>query len=122
MIQLRSLTSLVLAALLLAGCGAVQLRTAPAAVEICDDALISGRLVADVRSGLAIKDPTGKITPVLWPFGYAARRGVSGIELVDEGGKAVANEGAFVEISGGFRDEDTWSACAGSVTVIPAQG
>ena len=117
----RSLSLLTLTVLVLAACS-TQLRTAAAPVSHCDDALISGRLVAEAQSGLAVIDSTGKITPVLWPFGYSARRGLSTIELVDEGGKAVAKEGDFVEISGGFAADETWAACAGSVTVVPAQG
>lgn len=105
----------------LAACSA-QLRTAPAPVEACEDALISGRLVADARTGLAISDSTGKVTPVLWPFGYSARSGLSGLELVDDRGAIVAREGDFVEMGGGLGANETWGACPGSVTVIPAQG
>src|SRR2546425_4487541 len=81
-------------AVLLCGCS-VQLRTAPAPVGVCDDALTSGRLVTSAQSGLALVDPTGHVTEVLWPSGYSARRGVSGIELVDEKSVVVAREGDF---------------------------
>ena len=108
-------------AVLLCGCS-VQLKTAPAPVSVCDDALTSGRLVTSAQSGLALADSTGHVTEVLWPSGYSARRGVSGIELVDEKGAVVAREGDFVEIGGGLGANDVWNACAGSITVVPVQG
>ena len=108
-------------AIVLSGCS-VQLRTAPAPVEVCDLALTSGRLVSSAQSGLALVDSTGHVTEVLWPFGYAARRGLSGGELVDEKGAAVAREGDLVEMGGGLGANDVWGACPGTVTVVPAQG
>ena len=108
-------------AVVLSGCS-VQLRTAPAPVNGCDDALLSGRLVTSAQSGLAVVDSTGHVTEVLWPSGYSARRGISGIELVDEKGGVVAREGDFVEMGGGLGANDVWNACAGSVTVVPVQG
>ena len=118
---MRTIINLAAVALLVAGC-AVQLRTAPAPVDACDDALIGGRLVTSAQSGLAVVDSTGHVTEVLWPFGYTARRGVSGLELVDEKGAVVAREGDFVEMGGGLGANDVWGACPGSVTVVPAQG
>ncbi len=115
------IVSLAAVALLVAGCAA-QLRTAPAAVDVCDDALVSGRLVTSAQSGLALVDSTGHVTEVLWPFGYAARRGVSGVELVDDEGGVIAREGDFVEMGGGLGANDVWGACRGTVTVVPAQG
>ena len=117
----RMIVSLAAVALLVAGC-AVQLRTAPARVDVCDDALVSGRLVTSAQSGLALVDSTGHVTEVLWPFGYTARRGVSGIELVDDKGATVAREGDLVEMGGGLGANDMWGACSGTVTVVPAQG
>jgi len=108
-------------AVLLCGCAA-QLRTAPAPVNVCDDALTTGRLVTSAQSGLALADSTGHVTEVLWPSGYSARRGISGIELVDEKGGVVAREGEFIEMGGGLGANDVWNACAGSVTVVPVQG
>jgi hypothetical protein len=108
-------------AVVLSGCS-VQLRTAPAPVNGCDDALLSGRLVTSAQSGLAVVDSTGHVTEVLWPFGYTARRGASGVELVDDRGATVAREGDFVEMAGGLGANDVWGACPGSITVVPAQG
>jgi hypothetical protein len=117
----RTIFNLAAMALLVAGC-AVQLRTAPAPVEVCNLALISVPHVTSAQSGLALVDSTGHVTEVLWPFGYTARRGVSGVELVDEKGAVVAREGDFVEMGGGLGANDVWGACPGSVTVVPAQG
>jgi len=113
--------AIVALAVVLSGCS-VQLRTAPAPVDVCDDALTSGRLVTSAQSGLALVDSTGHVTEVLWPFGYTARRGVSGVELVDEKGATAAREGDFVEMGGGLGANDVWGACPGTVTVVPAQG
>ena len=118
---MRRIISLAAVALLVAGC-AVQLRTQPGPVDACDSALTSGRLVTSAQSGLALVDSTGHLTEVLWPFGYSARRGVSGIELVDDKGVAVAHEGDFVEMTGGLGLNDAWIACAGTISVVPTQG
>ena len=118
---MRMIVTLAAVALLVAGC-AVQLKTAPARVDACDLALTSGRLVTSAQSGLALVNSTGHVTEVLWPFGYSARRGVSGVELVDDGGKAVAKEGDFIQVTGGLGANDVWAACPGTITVLPAQG
>jgi hypothetical protein len=98
----------------------VHLRTAPAAVNVCDDALGSGRLVANAQTGLAFSDATGATMPILWPFGYSARREGSGIALLDETGKVLAHEGDFVQAGGGTGNEGLFAVCAGSVKVVPA--
>jgi len=97
----------------------VQLRTAPAAVNVCDDALGSGRLVANAQTGLAFSDATGATIPILWPFGYSARREGSGIALLDKTGKVVAHEGDFVQAGGGSDGKGVFAVCAGSVKVVP---
>lgn len=119
--MLRSLLCIVLGLALLAGCSA-KLRTATTASQACDEALLTGRLVTSAQSGLAVQDPTGKVTEVVWPFGYSARQGVSGVDLLDERGVVVAREGDFVEITGGLDLNELWDACAGTITVVPAQG
>jgi hypothetical protein len=117
----RKILGIAALAVVLCGCS-VQLRTAPARVDVCDLALISGRLVTSVQSGLAVVDSTGHVTEVLWPFRYTARRGAAGVELVDDRGAAVAKEGDLVEMAGGLGANDVWGACPGSITVVPAQG
>ena len=118
---MRQILGIAALVILLSGCS-VQLKTAPAPVDVCNLALISGRLVTSAQSGLALDDSTGHVTEVLWPFGYSARRGTSGVELVDDKGAVVAHEGDFVEMGGGLGANEVWSACAGSVTVVPVQG
>ena len=122
MTRLRPLLpALAVAAILLAGCAA-QLRTAPAPLNACDEALASGRLVASAQSGLAIADSTGHVTEVLWPFGYTARQEAAGLALLDADGRVVAHQGDVIELGGGLGANNVWAACAGSVRVVPAQG
>ena len=96
MTMLQRFLTLSILGVVLAGCGSVQLRTASAPVSACEDALASGRLVANAQSGLALQASDGSIVPLLWPYGYAARRGVTGIELLDNGGAVLAREGDFI--------------------------
>jgi hypothetical protein len=117
----RGLLVLAVLATLLLACSA-QLRVAPGPAEACDDVLLTGRLVTSAQSGLAVSDPTGKVIEVVWPFGYTARRGVSGVELIDGAGAVVAREGDFVEMAGGLDASETWNACPGTVSEVPAQG
>jgi hypothetical protein len=77
-------------------------------------ALIEGDLVADPRWGIALRDSTGTIRKVTWPFGYSARPG-DPPELLDARGQAVARVGDRVGIGGGEDAPDTWIACPGQV-------
>jgi hypothetical protein len=119
--MLRRILALVLLAMVLAGCS-VQLRTAPAPVSACDDALASGRLVANAQTGLAFEDQAGGVMLVLWPFGYSASRGVGGIELRDAGGAVIAREGDFVTAGGGTGNDGLFAVCPASVKVVPPPG
>ena len=101
------------------GCS-VQLRTASAPANGCDEALLTGRLVSSAASGLAVADPEGKITEVVWPFGYSARQDVAGIALVDDKGELVALEGEMVHMSGGLGANEVWGACPGTVSRLEA--
>lgn len=119
--HLRRIGALALAALLLAGCS-VQLRTAPVAVQGCDDALASGRLVADAQSGLALAGNAGGVMQILWPHGYTARRDPTGIDLIGLKGEVLAREGDFVTAGGGGTAAGVFAVCEGSVRVVPAPG
>lgn len=119
---LQRTMALVFLGAVLAGCGPVSLRTQPAPVSVCDDALASGTLVSDGPSGLAFQGTDGAILPARWPFGYTARRGVSGIELVDNGGTVLAHEGDFVTAGGGTGNDGVFDVCPASVKVVPAPG
>lgn len=116
------LAALALIAVVLAACSPVQLRTAPAPVDACEDALGSGRLVTSQQSELALQGTTGEVFQVLWPFGYSARSAGTGVELLDETGKVIAREGDFIQAGGGFGVNGVFGACAGSVRVVPVPG
>lgn len=78
---------------------------------LCREALGGGRLVADPRSGLAVADTEGEVTPVSWPLGYAARREAGRIVLVDPTGRPVAGEDDTVRFAGGSDTAGTWHVC-----------
>ena len=120
--NLRRLGAVALLTIVLSGCATVELRKAPAPVDACDNALASGFLIRSRESGIALRDATEDIHQVLWPFGYAARVGLTGVELLDETGKVVAHEGDFIQAGGGFAADGAFGVCAGSVTVVPAPG
>jgi uncharacterized protein YceK len=120
--MLQRIVALAILGAALAGCGSVQLRTAPEPLSACDDALASGRLVSNEQSGLALQATDGTIVPLLWPFGYTARRGVTGIELLDNGGAVLAREGDFITAGGGTGNEGVFAVCPASVKVVPAPG
>jgi hypothetical protein len=120
-LNLHRLWVAALLALMLAGCSA-KLRTAPAVAAGCDLALDSGRLVADNESGLALADNAGETSPIRWPFGYSARRDLSGFVLMNQLGQAVAQEGDFITVGGGSRRDGVFDVCAASVTVVKAPG
>lgn len=107
----------VLAALAVAACAPVALRTQQAATNACMDALAGGALVASPTTGLGIGS-AGHVIDVLWPFGYSARREVSGIVLLDAKGVPVAHEGDLIQMGGGLGRDDVWEACPGSIAVV----
>ena len=119
--RMNRLSLVALASLLLA-CGAepastpmtIALLTATQPATSCDDALLTGRLVRDAETGLAVAAPNGEITRVIWPFGFSARYEADRISLLNEAGGTVASEGDPVEMGGGFGNR-FWSACAGSI-------
>jgi hypothetical protein len=109
-------------ATIIAACGApVALRTAPAAVDACDEALLAGELVASSQSGLAVRT-ADQVTEVLWPFGYSASRETGGLVLRDETGTVIAHEGHRVEMTGGLGGQGAWKACAGTIREVSNGG
>jgi len=121
-VSTRQLVAAAVLATVLAACGTpASLRTAPAAVDACDQALLAGQLVASNLSGLAVRNGD-QTTEVLWPFGYAATREAAGLALHDGSGKVVAHEGQRVEMSGGLGANNTWTACAGTIREVPNTG
>lgn len=81
----------------------------------CDDSLLTGRLIPDSDSGLAVQASTGEITKVMWPFGYSARYVDDRIELLDADGSVVATEGDTMQMGGGLGGAGLFHACAGTV-------
>ena len=83
----------------------------------CMDALASGRLDVDPRSGLGLRQPDGSGMSVAWPFGYTAWL-IDGVPtLVDEHGQAIARAGNQVAVGGGMGHDNFWYTCAGQLTV-----
>ena len=80
-------------------------------------ALMAGTLVEDPRSGLAVEDVTGAVTPVIWPFGYSARPDLGGMALVDANGAVIAHVGEAIEVGGGL-GRDFWVACGFGITNV----
>jgi hypothetical protein len=94
---------------------AIAITTAPAANAMCMDALMTGKLARDVRTGLGVTASDGQQMAVEWPFGYSARADGGRLALVDETGEVVAREGDTIQVGGGFGNV-MWHAC-GPVTV-----
>lgn len=117
--MLQRIGALALLVVVIAGCSPAALKVASVPQSACDDALGSGQLVTNAQSGLALST-AGQILPVLWPFGYSARRGATGLDLLDESGKVIAHEGDFVQAGGGTGNDGLFAVCAGSVKVVPA--
>jgi hypothetical protein len=86
----------------------------------CMAALISGTLVRDAPTGIAIRDARGLVHQVVWPFGYAARDDGGRLVVLDASGSVVAHEGDRVSIAGGETGTDgTWLACGGTTILTP---
>lgn len=118
----RPIAAAALAVALLAGCGTpVGLRTQPAPMSACMDALATGTLVASNKSGLAIEGGGEEgVTEVEWPFGYTARRDTFGVVLVDSAGVEVARAGQRIQMGGGHGADNVFHACPGSISVVAA--
>jgi hypothetical protein len=91
----------------------------PGTPQACMAALITGTLVRDVPSGVAIRDTQGLVRQVVWPYGYAARDDGGRLVVLDAAGAVVAHEGDRVSIGGGETGTDgTWLGCGGT-TIAP---
>ncbi|HET9852254.1 MAG TPA: hypothetical protein VFP56_07085 [Candidatus Limnocylindrales bacterium] len=106
-----------LTALVCIGCAPISLRTQPAPISACMDALATGTLVSSSLSGLAIKAPDGTVVEVEWPFEYTARRDMTGLALIDSAGVLVAHEGQVIQMGGGSGADNVFHACPGSITL-----
>lgn len=109
------LRTLALAALFVAGCGALSvlaspspttpvkptagpivLRTAssPVPASPCPAVAIVATLIEHEGTGLGLLDETGRVkTPVIWPVGYRANPSIGGSNLYEASGQLVARTG-----------------------------
>lgn len=96
---------------------ALRTQPPPGPNAACMDALATGRLDLDPRSGLGLLHADGGRTPVAWPFGYSAWL-IDGLPtLVDDVGRPIARAGDEIELGGGGVD-GVWYACGDGLTVI----
>lgn len=97
----RVITALLLA-LGLAGCGGELVTLLTGGSGGCfpgPQTGIRGVLVADPRSGTAVKSSTGGLELVMWPPGYTGRRTFFGeVEVLDTSGRVVATTGRKVAL------------------------
>jgi hypothetical protein len=61
---------------------------------------VGGTLVREPKYGLGLQQKDGTVRGVLWPYGWSARLDTTGIVLIDEIGRPVANEGSYVTFDG----------------------
>lgn len=108
----------------LAGCsltdGPVTIRTLPQGITACDQARVSGTLVADSTYGLALEN-SGYRMGAVWPYGYTARRESGVVLLVGSGGVVVAREGDHIHAAGGSAGEGAVNVECG-IQVDPSPG
>jgi hypothetical protein len=92
----------------------INLLTESQPAQACMDALATGRLVPDPRSGLGITASDGSQHSVMWPFGYSAVYSNDALWLLDAGGTSIVTEGDRIQMGGGF-GRDLFYACANSI-------
>jgi hypothetical protein len=87
-------------AILVAFGGGVPLHTGPAAslaIAGCYLSPIRGELTLDAAGGMTFDAPYGR-GPVVWPFGYTARRAGAQVTVRNAQGEIVARTGESVEL------------------------
>lgn len=99
----------------------VAITTASAPSDVCNLALISGRLVPHPQWGIAIEGAPGELVHPIFPFGYTAASDGARIALFDQNRRIVASTGDVIEAGGGFGGgaDPAWSVCDNSIKVIP---
>jgi len=94
--------------------GGVPLRTGPAAslaIVGCYLSPIHGELALDATGGMTFDAPDGT-WPVVWPFGYTARRAGAQVAVRNALGEVVARTGEPVELwVGPPRDRGEYVVC-----------
>jgi hypothetical protein len=79
----------------------------------CHTFSTSGMLIPHAESGTAIVEDGvagGRTLPVLWPDGFAARRVLGVIEVLDQDGRVIARTGQSYVFAGGY-GENGWRGC-----------
>ena len=120
MFDRRAIAALVVAASL-AACsvglpdGSVTIRTGSKG-GACALAAVGGVLIGDTSAGLAFRGPNGNV-PVVFPYGYTARRVGGVVFLIDPVGRVVAREGDEVRGAGAFASDRVFLQCG--LVVIP---
>lgn len=87
--------------------------------EACMDALASGTLAINERSGLGLEIGTDKMA-VAWPFGFTAWLIDGTPTLFDAQGHVLARAGDQIQMGGGFGAGDFWYPCADQISAGPA--
>jgi hypothetical protein len=85
----------------------------------CMDALLTGRLVADEDTGVAIRAADGSRVVVVWPHGWAAIDQGDARVVVNDQGDPVAQVGDQVAIGGGLGAGDRWYTCGEVTRAVP---
>ena len=92
----------------------------PGTPQACMAALITGTLVRNPTSGVALRDEQGLVRQVVWRYGYGARDNGGRLVVLDASGAVVAHEGDRVSIGGGEIDnKGTWSGCGDTTILAP---
>ena len=85
----------------------------------CMDALLTGRLVADEDTGVAIQAADGTKIVVVWPHGWVAVDQDNTRAVVNDEGNLVARVGDQVAIGGGLGAGDRWYTCGEVTHAVP---
>jgi hypothetical protein len=94
--------------------GGISLLTAtspPTATDRCPVNTASGTLAAHPVSGLGLRDASGTVMPVRWPFDVSAERGPDGAVLYDWLGFRWAVEGQQMHLSGSIGPDRNCAVC-----------
>ena len=92
----------------------IELLTETQPSQACMDALATGRLVPDTRSGLGINSGDSQMS-VMWPFGHSAVYAEDKLWLVGPDGVPIAATGDLIQMGGGSGAGGLFYACAGSI-------
>ena len=89
--------------------------------QVCLDALVGGKLIADGRWGFALSDTTGRLSKPIWPAGFVAIMDGDRLGLVDRSGRVIAHAGDTIQSGGGLiganGDPDNTTMICGDIKV-----